>query len=217
MNEYFFHDSVTGRQMDRLWAGGWRHFGTYFYRYALTQHAQTRYHVMPLRIRLASFKPSQSQKRILKKNKGLRVCFKPAFVNDEVELLFERHKRRFRNNVPDSIFTFVSEQPARVPCECLSLSLYLDNKLIGMSYLDIGETASSSVYQCFDPDFSGRSLGIYMVLCSVEYSLAQGKSHYYHGYAYEENSHYDYKKKFSGLEAFDWSQENWQPVLRSPV
>lgn len=215
MNEYFFHDSVSGRQMDWLWANGWRHFGTYFYRYARTIHADKPHHVMPLRIKLNSFIKSRSQKRILKKNKDLQVCFSPAFVSAEVETLFEKHKRRFRDNIPPSIFTFISKEPANTPCECLSLSLYLDEKLIGMSYLDSGEEANSSVYQCFDPEFAHRSLGIFMVLCSIEYSLKQDKRYYYHGYAYKEPSHYDYKKKFSALETFHWETASWQPMLRS--
>ena len=215
MNEYFFHDNVSGQQMDWLWANGWRHFGTYFYRYARTVHAQKPHHVMPLRIKLDKFKKSQSQKRIFKKNKDLHVCFTKAVVSAEVEDLFAKHKRRFKDNVPDSIFTFVSAQPASVPCECLSLALYLDGRLVGMSYLDVGECSTSSVYQCFDPNLSERSLGIFMVLCSVDYSLAHGKTFYYHGYAYKENSHYDYKKRFSGLETLDWERGSWCPMLRS--
>jgi len=215
MNEYFFHDSVTGAQMDWLWANGWRHFGTYFYRYARTVHAQKPHHVTPLRIELKRFKKSQSQERVLKKNNDLRVCFSPAFVSADVEVLFEKHKRRFKDNVPDSIYTFISEAPSSVPCPCLTLSVYLHDTLIGVSYLDIGEQATSSIYQCFDPKFSSRSLGIFMVLCSIRQSRTLGKRFYYHGYAYKESSHYDYKKKFSALESFDWKTASWQPMLRS--
>ena len=33
---------------------------------------------------------------------------------------------------------------------------------------------------------------------------------YYHGYAYEGESFYDYKKRFSATEEFDW-RGRWQP------
>lgn len=213
LSEYFFHDELTPAQMDWLWAHGWRHFGTYFYRYSSTQQGPRRLHVLPLRIRLDSFQPSKSQRRVLKRNGDLRLEFRPAFVDAEVEALFERHRVRFKDNVPDSIYTFVSERPAELPCRCLSLCAYWGEQLVGISYLDVGETACSSVYQCFDPDLSRRSLGVFMVLCSVEYSLQIGKTHYYHGYAYEESSHYDYKKKFAALERFDW-RGRWQRAAR---
>lgn len=208
MNEYFFRQHVSPEQMDYIWEHGWRHFGTYFFRYALGSDK----HVLPLRIRLSDFQPSQSQKRIIKKNRDLKAIFAPAFIDARVEALFEHHKGRFEDNIPDSIYTFMSRSPATVPCTCQSLCLYFQDQLIGISYLDIGDTATSSVYQCFDPEFDKRSLGILMILLSIEESVRSGKTFYYPGYAYVEPSHYDYKKTFAALEAFDW--KSWRPYPR---
>ncbi len=214
VNEYAYFDKISSASMDYLWEHGWRHFGSYFFRYSSTKQGTKNFNVQPLRIDLETFMPSQSQKRVLKKNCDLKVCFKPAFVNSEVELLFAKHKERFKENIPDSIYTFVSMQPADVPCQCKSLCLYLENRLVGISFLDVGKISTSSVYQCFDTLESKRSLGILMVLLSVKYSKKLGKKYYYPGYAYKENSHYDYKKAFRGLEYFDW-QYNWLPLEKN--
>jgi arginine-tRNA-protein transferase len=192
--------------MDQLWSEGWRHFGNYFFRYSNAQTEGAVFRVMPLRVRLSSFHLSDSQRRVLKKNRHLHFVVTPAFTNLEVEELFAKHKERFRNHVPESIFTFVSKQPARVPCFCESLCFYDERKLIGISYLDLGEIASSSVYQCFDPAYHKQSLGILMILRAIERSQEYGKAFYYPGYAYHETSHYDYKKRFAGLEYLDWQQ-----------
>lgn len=213
INEYFFYDRVLPEAMDHVWASGWRHFGRYFYRYSLIPHGGRICTVLPLRIRLANFAASRSQKRVLKRNQDLEVRFQPAFVDDKVLTLFEQHKNRFKDNVPDSIYTFISPQPDHVPCECLSVGVYLNAELIAMSYLDMGKTACSSVYQCFDPELSKRSLGVFMILVSASYAREQGKTFYYPGYAYEESSHYDYKKNFAGLEAFDWAS-TWRSFTR---
>ena len=213
VNEYFFCDAVSPLQIDGLWAKGWRHFGTYFFRYSSVQRAGEVYTVLPLRVRLTTFTPSRSQKRVLRRNRDLRASLVPAFVNDEANALFERHKVRFADNVPESLYTFVSQQPARVPCECLSLCLHEAESLVGVSYLDVGAKACSSVYQCFDPDLSKRSLGILMILLSLRYARAAGKRYYYPGYAYREPSHYDYKKTLGGLEGFEWAGE-WRAVKR---
>ena len=217
MNEYFFYDDVRPEQMDKLWAGGWRHFGNYFYRYSSTRQENRSLSVLPLRIKLGAFSVSRSQKRTLKRNVDLEVRVVPAFVNPEVEALFERHKLRFKHNVPESIYSFVSHRPATLPCECSSLCLYKNDRLVGISYLDVGETATSSVYQCFDPDESKRSLGNLMILLSIEHSRTLGKMLYYPGYAYREPSHYDYKKNFAGLEAYDWTMSTWRKLPRSAV
>ena len=207
INQYFYHSQMKAQVMDQLWAEAWRHFGTYFYRYNVLHEVPPK-HVMPLRMRLSKFKESRIHKRILKKNQDLELKIVPAFVNMEVHRLFENHKARFSTNIPESIYVFVSHQPARVPCECLSVCLYLGQKLVGISYLDLGQSACSSVFQCFDLAQSQRSLGILMMLASIHWAQRQGLQFYYPGYAYHESSYYDYKKRFSALEYFDW-QGNW--------
>ena len=215
MNEYFFYDEVSPAQMDTLWANGWRHFGSYFFRYSSTQQEGLAFSVLPLRLRLNAFAASRSQTRTLKRNADLEVRIVPAYVDAEVEALFERHKTRFSHNVPESVYNFVSPQPATVPCACMSLCLFKVDRLVGISYLDVGEAATSSVYQCFDPLETRRSLGNLMILLSVQHTQALGKTFYYPGYAYREPSHYDYKKNFAGLEAFDWTTGTWPPLPRS--
>jgi hypothetical protein len=37
---------------------------------------------------------------------------------------------------------------------------------------------------------------------------------YYHGYGTEEPSHYDYKKRFAGLEFYDW-KGNWRLLVEA--
>ncbi|MCA9835910.1 MAG: hypothetical protein KC422_03310 [Trueperaceae bacterium] len=207
INDYFYHFQVAPEAMDYLWNEGWRHFGSYFYRYSILQELPQK-HVMPLRMQLDAFKESRIHKRILKKNEDLRVSIVPAFVNHEVHQLFDNHRARFTTNIPESIYVFVSRQPATVPCECLSVCLYKADKLIGISYLDLGSAACSSVFQCFDLAESHRSPGIFMILQSIYWAKAKGMQLYYPGYAYHEASYYDYKKRFSGLEYFDW-QGSW--------
>ncbi len=204
LNEYFLAAQVEPEDMDRLWAEGWRHFGEYFFRYSQIR-GQT---VLPLRVRLAGFLLRRSQQRVLKKNQDIQVRLQPAFVNGQVEALFARHKTRFSHSIPQSIFNFVSQRPAHIPCRCHSLTLYHQGRLVGISYLDEGALSTSSVYQCFDPDLSRRSLGILMLLLSIRFSLERGKAFYYPGYAYQEPSEYDYKKRLGALEYFDWLG-NW--------
>jgi arginyl-tRNA--protein-N-Asp/Glu arginylyltransferase len=213
INEYFLADNVRPEDMDMLWAEGWRHFGVYFFRYSTAPHDGALCHVTPLRIRLAEFSLSRSQKRILKNNKDLRVVIRDAVLDSEREQLFDRHRKRFRDNVPDSLRDFMSDVPASVPCRSQEICAYKDERLLAMSFLDIGATATSAVYAAFEPEESKRSLGIFTMLCAIAHSRSLGCDYYYHGYAYHEPSLYDYKKRFSGLEYFDWSS-GWLPVSR---
>lgn len=207
IDEYFLAAECPPQAMDRLWAEGWRHFGPYFFRYS---HWRTEpiAQVLPLRLMLSRFKLSQSQRRVLKRGNQLEIRFLPAFVDEQVVELFEHHKARFKRNVPPDIYTFVSRQPATLPCPCLSVCVFDQAKLIGISYLDVGEEATSSVYQCFDPGYAKNSLGILMILHSINWTIQQGKRFYYPGYAHVEPSEYDYKKRLGALEHYDWNG-NW--------
>ena len=65
----------------------------------------------------------------------------------------------------------------------------------------------------FDPQEARRSLGILMMVQSIQFTRAEGYRYYYPGYAYREPHLYDYKKRFVGLEYLDW-QTGWKPYVK---
>ncbi len=209
INEEFYTEKASPDQMDALLADGWRHFGTHFFRYNFGLHENEIRLVLPLRISLADFSPSKSQRRILKKNQDLQIVIRPIEITKEKESLFARHKMRFTSGVPDSIYDFLSSEPASIPCEAMEVCVYNQEKLLAASFFDVGATAVSAVYAMFDTQESSRSLGIYTMLLTIGYALENRKQFYYPGYAYDGNSFYDYKKRFSALEKFDWNG-NWE-------
>ncbi len=207
INEEFHTRRVAPQHLDILLADGWRHFGTHFYRYNIGIYADELRRVLPLRVRLVDFTPSKSQRRILKRNQDLQIVFRPVEITPEKTELFERHKRRFHYAVPDSLYDFLSFEPATVPCAALELCLYENEKLIAATFFDVGATAVSAVYAMFEPTEATRSLGIFMMLATIEHAIENGKTFYYPGYAYVEKSFYDYKKRLAALEEFDWRGE----------
>jgi len=205
INEEFYAESVNASTYDRLLADGWRHFGEHFFRYSLGLYRDEIRRVLPLRIRVANFHLSQSQRRVLRKNEDLTVEFAPVEVIDETRDLFDRHKLRFDHGVPDSIYDFLSREPGSVPTEGMQIIVRSDDgRLLAASFFDLAATSVSAIYACFDPAAEKRSLGILTMLKVIEFAASKGMEFYYHGYAYEGESFYDYKKRFSGIEVFDW-------------
>lgn len=211
INEEFYAESVTREQLDLLLADGWRHFGTHFFRYNLGVYQDEVRRVQPLRIRLTDLTLSKNQRRVLRKNNDLDISIQPIEITSETHDLFERHKQRFKSGVPTSIYDFLSESYG--PTEIHIVSVRRDSKLLAASFLDVGNNSVSSIYGIFEPTEASRSLGIFTMLKEIEYAIENGKTFYYHGYAYEGESFYDYKKRFAGLEQFDW-KENWVPVTQ---
>ena len=207
--QHFFCFRASSADMDRYWAEGWRHFGELFFRYQHAEHGGQRFMVIPLRVELAHFVPSRSQKRVLAKNGDTRLVVGPTEIDRSQERLFLRHRTRFKENPPSSLADFLSAMPAAVPCQNVSVCVYLKRSLVAVTYLDIGAQATSAVYAMFDPAQSQRSLGILMILHSIRLSIDNGFRYYYPGYAYREPSVYDYKKNFGGLEYLDWN-DGWK-------
>lgn len=208
INEEFYAENVLPEQMDSLWANGWRHFGTHFFRYNVGFLRNELRYVLPLRVDLARFRFSKSQRRNLRHNSDLLVVIRPIDLTPEAHKLFERHRTRFEYGAPDSIFTFLSSAPAISPCEAKEICVYEEDRLLAVSYFDVGSRSVSGVYAMFDPAVAHRGLGIFTMLKEIEYASAIGRRFYYQGYAYEGESFYDYKKRFQATEVFDWAG-NW--------
>ena len=204
INEEFDTLKVSPKHLDTLLANGWRHFGTQFFRYNLSFYNGRICQVFPLRIRLADFSVSKNKRRVIAKNQDLQVIIRPVEINEEKEELFERHKYRFSRNIPFSIYDFLSFDAKSVPCEALEVGVYDRGSLVAASFFDVGESAISSIYAMFAPAEKSRSLGIFTMLLEIDFARKHGKDFYYQGYCYDENSFYDYKKRFRAIEKFDW-------------
>jgi arginine-tRNA-protein transferase len=214
INEQFYSFHRESHEMDALWNDGWRHFGTNFFRYNFGLYKGDVQPVVPLRINVKEFSPSQGQRRVWRANADLQIIIRPAEITEEKHEIFERHKRRFDHAVPDTIHDFIFSNSATVPCQTSELCVYHGDRLLAATFLDIGKRSTSAVYAMFEPSEAKRSLGIFMILKEIEYSRQEGKDHLHLGYAYRGPSFYDYKKRFGALEAFDW-RGNWAPYDRS--
>ncbi|MEO6654601.1 MAG: arginine-tRNA-protein transferase [Pyrinomonadaceae bacterium] len=212
INEEFYAASVKPVTLDTLLADAWRHFGTHFFRYNFGVYENEIRRVIPLRIHLADLKLSKSQRRVLRRNADLETKISPFEITSEIYDLFDRHKQRFKSGVPNSIYDFVARDADTSPSIVFTVSVRLNSKLVAASFFDIGKRSISSIYGIFDPEERTRSLGIFTMLKEIEFAIEQGKEFYYHGYAYEGESYYDYKKRFTGLEQFDWNG-NWSQIF----
>lgn len=201
-------NAATPETMDHLWSLGWRHFGTDFFRYSMMFDDDGQKIIQPLRLDLHQFKFTKSLRRILNKNADTEVKFVPARLHQQVCAMFQRHKQRFEDNIPEHLSNFLGEEPGRVT-PCLECQVWLDDEQIAASFMESSHTAGSSVYGCFEPVHSDRSLGIFTMLQEIKWALDRGLRYYYSGYATREPSHYDYKKRFHGVQIYDWGTKEW--------
>jgi len=210
INDAFTAERVPAAMMDRLWAEGWRHFGTEFFRYSVGFQSMRPEWIVPLRIVLADFHESKNQRRVRRKNEDVTWEIRPVSITPEATALFEKHKERFRDNVPDSLEVFLGSAPAQGPCPMLELRASVEDRLFAVSYLSVGHRSASSAYAIFDPIESRRSPGILTMLKEIEWAKGNGMEFCYPGYATPGPGIYEYKTRFSALQGYDWENGEWK-------
>lgn len=209
IDECFYSLLVEPFFLDALLERGWRHFGPFFFRYS-RQVLPEPQDILPLRIDLARFAPSKSQRRVLRRNADMRLDWGPVRLTEEHRHIFRRHSGRFTRNVPEQLDDFLGDgAPHDAPCVIRELGVRdASGRLLAASFVAQGVRAWSSVYAIFDPAEYARSLGIATQLWEIEAARAAGCRWLYLGYCTRQPSHYDYKRQFAGTEWFDW--ESWQ-------
>lgn len=217
ISENIYKEKITPKELDLMLSKAWRRFGYHFFRYnnGFIPETEEYSDIVPLRIRLANFEFSKSQKKILRKNTQFDVRKDLIEINSTKIKLFQLHCQRFRYGRPTSLYNFISVEADTSPIPTYEISIYSKDKLIASSFVDISENAFSSIYAMFDTSYSNYSLGNYTLLEEILWAKELGKNYLYLGYAYQAPSFYDYKKRFSALEQYIWEEDNWQPYPSS--
>lgn len=152
-----------------------------------------------IRVPVAGFAMSKSQRRNWRKNADLLVRAARPRASHEKYDLYRRYLRdRHDGQQEDSRAAFESflyDSPTRtVEFEYRQPS----GRLVAVGICDLSARSLSSVYFFFDPDESRRrGLGTYGALREIAFAREQGVPHYYLGYWVRGSPTMDYKAGFA--------------------
>lgn len=170
---------------------------------------------VPIRIPVASFAPSRSQRRVWRRNADVRVETGDNRPTDEKYALFARYQREHHDGTMACSFEEFAHFGYAGTVPALELCYYLGRRLVGVSLLDVVPDALSSVYMFFDPAEARRSLGTFSVLWEIAYCRDVGRAHYYLGYWVAGSRTMAYKANFGPAEFLNPAGQ-WQPLAASP-
>lgn len=164
---------------DALLAQGDRRFGPFLYRTSCPSCTACE----PIRVPVARFAPTRSQRRVLKKNADVEVTVSdPEVTPRHLEIYnrhqFERGLARTSERTTEHEYRLHLVQSCVGTCE---VRYSVGGRLLAFSILDVGRSSASSVYHAFDPDESDRSLGVFSVLKEIELCRERGLDWYYLG------------------------------------
>jgi arginine-tRNA-protein transferase len=165
----------------------------------------------PIRVPVATFKPSKSQRRVHRRNADLALTVSRPAPSDEKLDLYRRyvtqwHGRDSREEDRETFESFLYDSPV----ETLEFA-YRDaaGRLIGVGLCDVCTKSLSSVYFYFDPDEARRAIGTYSAIIEIETAMEMGIPHYYLGYWIQACAAMEYKSNFRPFELLQ-ANGTWQ-------
>ncbi len=172
---------------------------------------------MSARVRVGGFKPSRSQKRILKRNAHVWREIKTPWASEEHYELFRKY---LGNRHADGgmagmdIFEFaamIEETPVLTRIvEYYEKGADGTDRLIAACLTDVLDDGLSLVYSFFDPELDARSLGSFMILDHIEMAREADLPYVYLGFWVPGSRKMAYKAKFRPLEIFRGG--HWQEL-----
>jgi arginine-tRNA-protein transferase len=197
-----------------LLSRGYRRFGWQFFRPACPSCAKCR----SLRIVVPEFTLSASERRIMKKNAGIRAELHPLFISREHVEIYNAYQ------------SFMHEHRGWPLLQATARSLRQDfltgagdlgrqwlyfeeDRLMGVALMDTAPGAISMVYFFYRPEWRDRSPGTYSILNQILYAQAKGLPHAYLGYWVEACRSLSYKSRFGPYEIL----REYPPDGSSPV
>lgn len=186
---------LTPDRFDLLLEAGYRRSGWFFY-YTNCAHCSA---CEPLRLKVANFQPSRSQRRAQKLgDRHLRTKVHAPIVDPQRLELFNRHRteRDLSHGESDVGEAEYRSFLINSHVDVAELSLWYEERLIAVSITDLGATSLSAVYCFFDPDFAWLNPGTYAILQQIAIAQRRGFDWLYLGMMVAENSHLKYKANY---------------------
>ena len=176
---------VTALDLEQMLSRGWRRFGPVYFRPACVGCGEC----VTLRIDVATFAPSKSQRRSAKNAASLRRIVSVPVVDDERLALYHRwHGQREEARGWDEssldaeryAIDFAFPHPAAR--EVAFRDPNDGDRLVGLGIFDETPNAMSAVYFFWDPEHAPPSLGVANVVTLVDDAREKGMPHVYLGY-----------------------------------
>ena len=195
-NEFTFAQRLEPAVYQRLMDLGFRRSGLVVYRPVCEGCREC----LPIRVPVASFRPSKSQRRAWRRNQDVTVTIgTPRYTEEKWDVyaryLADQHDGTMSDD-PSDLQQFLYTSAT----DTLEFVYRLDGKVVAVGIVDAADRSLSSVYFFFDPAHGRRSLGVFGALVEIEECRRRGLPHWYLGYYIRECRRMNYKADYRPCE-----------------
>jgi arginyl-tRNA--protein-N-Asp/Glu arginylyltransferase len=189
--------SMSPEEQAELLARGYRRFGWQVFRPACRACSKCR----SVRISVQHFSPSGSERRVLRKNAGIRAELHRLFVSKEHVDLYNAYHRFMHQNrgwpLQQITMAAYTQEFLTGASDVGRQWLYFDgDRLVGVSLMDEVPGAISLTYFFYDPGWRELSPGTFSIVNQLMYARSAGLQYAYLGYWVDQCPSMRYKGRF---------------------
>lgn len=153
-----------------------------------------------IRVPVLEFRPSRTQRRVLRRNADVRVETGPPIADAARFEMFNRYQHARHDGRMACEMEEFERYVSGSPIETMEMSYWLGDRLVGVGLVDLCPDALSSVYFYHEPDLLHRSPGVFSSLMEIEFCRRTHRPYWYIGYYVAECSKMAYKAGFRPCE-----------------
>lgn len=193
------HHLIDAQAYSGLIQLGFRRSGKFAYR----PHCENCEACIPVRIPVAEFTPSRSQRRAGRLHQNLTTSIIPLGYSEEHFKLYQAYQlaRHSEGNGEQDTAEQYRNFLVQSNVESMLVEFRLDGLLKMVSVVDIVCDGISAVYTFYDASDDSGSYGTFNILWLIDWTQRQGRKYLYLGYWIAESRKMAYKQNFAPLEA----------------
>ncbi len=210
-------ETMSPARLDKLLAEGWFRNSSRVSRIQYLCMNEAVGSVINIRARLRDYSFSKGFRKILAQNntRFTHIIRKITAVDHPKERLYQLQKHKFEIFVIDNLQVFLYDYLKAEDClfDTYEVCVYDGEKLVAVSFFDVGNYSLASILGLYDPDYQKYSLGTYTLLLEIEFAQKHGFKFYYPGYVVlgENGYSFAYKLRLANLQFRD-SEGKWCPI-----
>lgn len=146
-----------------------------------------------LRHNIIKIKESKKIRALRKNCSEFKVTIKKEVITEEVEELYKLYKESINFSIAPNCNEYLHVSYLENPFDSWIIEVRENEKLIGVSFFDLGKTSMSGIFNIYHPDYKKYSLGHFLMLKRIDFCIEKNYSYLYTGYISASTTKYDYK------------------------
>ena len=208
--EKHYPEHLPLEDLDLYLSQGWYRMGQSIFTTHFLCFGKKFYSALWIRLNLSKHKYRKNQRKLMRKNtERFQVKYAPFLLTKEKEQLYWRYKKNFKGYLAGSLEESLLDGEEFNVYKTHEVQIFDGDKLIGLSFFDLGQNSASSIMGIYDPEYHNYSLGYYTMLMEMEYCREVGMEYYYPGYVVPGYDRFDYKVRIGDVEVYQMDDWKW--------